>query len=58
VYNNVPITVAVRMYRNLLYDLRMPRLIDFLVLGSSALVVLLAGWWLFDRFEGRFAEEL
>ena len=58
IYNNVPITVAVRMYRNLLYDLRMPRLIDFFVLGSSALIVLLAGWWLFDRLEGRFAEEL
>ena len=58
IYNNIPITTAVRMYRNLLYDLRMPRLIDFGVLGATAVVVLLAGWWLFDRLEGRFAEEL
>ncbi|MCB0965424.1 MAG: ABC transporter permease [Ilumatobacter sp.] len=58
IYNNIPITTAVRMYRNLLYDLRMPRLIDFVVLGGTAIVVLLAGWWLFDRLEGRFAEEL
>ncbi|MEQ8436771.1 MAG: ABC transporter permease [Ilumatobacter fluminis] len=58
IYNNIPITTAVRMYRNLLYDLRMPRLIDFGVLGGTAIVVLLAGWWLFDRLEGRFAEEL
>jgi len=58
IYNNVPITVAVRMYRDLLYHLRMPRLIDFGVLTVSGVVVLLAGWWLFDRLEGRFAEEL
>ena len=58
IYNNIPITTAVRMYRNLLYDLRMPRLIDFVVLGGTAVVVLLAGWWLFDRLEARFAEEL
>jgi ABC-type polysaccharide/polyol phosphate export permease len=58
IYNNVPITVAVRMTRDALYHLRMPRLIDFGVLGASAVIALLAGWWLFDSLEGRFAEEL
>jgi len=58
IYNNVPTTVVVRMFRNLLYDLRMPRLLDFGVLTVWAVVVLLAGWWVFDRLEGRFAEEL
>jgi ABC-type polysaccharide/polyol phosphate export permease len=50
--------VVVRMYRYLLYDLRMPRLIDFGLLTMYAVIALLAGWRLFDRLEGRFAEEL
>jgi ABC-2 type transport system permease protein len=58
IYNDVPLTVVVRMYRNLLYDLRMPRLIDFGLLSVYAVAALLIGWWIFDRFEGRFAEEL
>lgn len=57
-YNNLPLTVVVRMFRNLMYDLRMPRLLDFGVLTGYALVALLIGWWIFDRAEGRFAEEL
>jgi lipopolysaccharide transport system permease protein len=58
IYNDMPMAVVVRMYRNLLYDLRMPRLIDFGLLSAFALTALLLGWWIFDRFEGRFAEEL
>jgi ABC-type polysaccharide/polyol phosphate export permease len=57
-YNNLPLTVVVRMFRNLMYDLRMPRLLDFGVLTGYALVAVLIGWWIFDRAEGRFAEEL
>jgi len=57
-YNDMPMAVVVRMYRNLLYDLRMPRLIDFGLLSAFAVVALLLGWWIFDRFEGRFAEVL
>jgi ABC-type polysaccharide/polyol phosphate export permease len=58
VYNDLPMAVVVRIYRNLLYDLRMPRLIDYGLLAVYAVVALLVGWWIFDRFEGRFAEEL
>jgi ABC-2 type transport system permease protein len=57
-YNNLPLTVVVRMFRNLMYDLRMPRLLDFGVLTGYALFAVLIGWWIFDRAEGRFAEEL
>jgi lipopolysaccharide transport system permease protein len=58
IYNNLPLTVVVRMFRNLMYDLRMPRLLDFGVLTGYALLAVLIGWWIFDRAEGRFAEEL
>ena len=51
-------TVAVRIYRNLMYDLRMPRLLDFATLAAFAVGALLLGWWIFDRLSGRFAEEL
>jgi ABC-type polysaccharide/polyol phosphate export permease len=58
IYNDLPMAVVVRIYRNLMYDLRMPRLIDFGLLTGYAVVALLVGWWIFDRLEGRFAEEL
>ena len=58
IYNNLPMTVIVRIFRNLMFDLRMPRLIDYGLLTGYAVVALLAGWWLFDKLEGRFAEEL
>jgi len=54
----LPMTVIVRIFRNLMFDLRMPRLIDFGLLTGYAIVALTVGWWLFDRHEGRFAEEL
>ena len=57
-YHNQPMAVVARVYRNVLYDLRMPRLIDLGMLAGFALVMLLAGWWVFDHFEKRFAEEL
>jgi len=58
IYNDMPMAVVVRIFRNLMYDLRMPRAIDYGLLSVYAIVMLLAGWWIFDRFEGRFAEEL
>ncbi len=57
-YNDLPMAVVVRVYRNLLYDLRMPRLIDYGFLVVYGLTALFVGWWLFDKLEGRFAEEL
>ena len=58
IYHNQPMAVVARIYRNLLYDLRMPRLIDFSMLAGYALVAVLIGWWIFDKYEPRFAEEL
>jgi ABC-type polysaccharide/polyol phosphate export permease len=58
IYNDLPMAVVTRIYRNLMYDLRMPRLIDYGLLTVYAFSALLIGWWIFDRFEGRFAEEL
>ncbi len=58
IYDDLPMAVVVRIYRNLMYDLRMPRLLDFGLLTGYAVVALAAGWWIFDRLEGRFAEEL
>ncbi|MEO6654435.1 MAG: ABC transporter permease [Ilumatobacteraceae bacterium] len=58
IFNDLPMAVVVRVYRNLLYDLRMPRLIDYGLLTVYGAVALFFGWWLFDKLEGRFAEEL
>ena len=58
IYNDLPMAVIVRIFRNLMFDLRMPRLIDYGLLTGYAAVAVLTGWWLFDKLEGRFAEEL
>jgi homopolymeric O-antigen transport system permease protein len=58
IYNDLPMAVVVRIFRDLMFDLRMPRLIDYGLLGAYAVTALLFGWWLFDKLEGRFAEEL
>ncbi len=58
IYNDLPMAVVVRIFRNLMFDLRFPRLIDFGLLTGYAVIALFAGWWLFDKLEGRFAEEL
>ena len=58
IYNDLPMAVVVRIFRDLMFDLRMPRLIDYGLLTGYALIAVLLGWWLFDRLEGRFAEEL
>lgn len=58
IYNDLPMAVITRIYRHLMYDLRMPRLLDFGLLAGYAVVALMVGWWIFDRLEGRFAEEL
>jgi homopolymeric O-antigen transport system permease protein len=58
IYNDLPMAVIVRIYRNLMFDLRWPRLIDYGLLSVYALIVFFIGWWIFDKLEGRFAEEL
>ncbi len=58
IYNDLPMAVVVRIFRDLMFDLRFPRLIDYGLLTGYSVVALFAGWWLFDKLEGRFAEEL
>ena len=58
IYQHMPLTVAVRVFRDLMYDLRMPRLIDLGTMAVFAVIAVMLGWWIFDRLEGRFAEEL
>lgn len=58
IYNDLPMAVIVRIYRNLMFDLRMPRLVDYGLLAAYTLIAVAVGWWLFDKLEGRFAEEL
>jgi ABC-type polysaccharide/polyol phosphate export permease len=58
IYNDLPMAVVARIFRNLMYDLRMPRLIDFGMLAGYALISVAIGWWMFDKLEARFAEEL
>ena len=58
IYEDSPMAVVVRVYRTLLYDTTWPRLIDYGLLVAYAVMALLIGWWIFDRVEDRFAEEL
>ena len=53
-----PMAVMARMFRNLMYDMRMPRLADFGLLTVYAFAALAVGWWIFDKVEKGFAEEL
>ena len=54
IYQHMPMTVAVRVYRNLMYDLRMPRLIDFGTLTVYAVVALFAAIFLNKTIYGRY----
>lgn len=58
IFDNQPMAVVVRSMRDLLYHLRAPTLTDWVLMAIYAVVVFLLGWWVFSRFEGRFAEEL
>lgn len=57
-YDHLPMTVVVRIYRNLMYDLTVPNPADYALLTGYAVIASLAGWWIFDRYDSRFAEEL
>jgi ABC-2 type transport system permease protein len=58
IYTFNPMFRYVETYRNLLYDNRGPKLIDCLYLLVTAVVMLIIGQWIFQRFENRLAEEL
>jgi ABC-2 type transport system permease protein len=58
IYRLNPMTRFVEAYRDVMYDLRMPPLVDFAYLIISSCLVLAAGFAIFRRFEPRLAEEL
>ena len=57
-YNLNPLTRFVEAYRDVLYDMRFPPLVDMAYLVGVAAAALLVGQWVFGRLEGRLAEEL
>jgi lipopolysaccharide transport system permease protein len=57
-YDLNPMVHFVEVYRNLLYDLRVPSFNEIAVLVVSAAVSLVIGATVFARLEPRFAEEL
>ena len=57
-YKLNPMTRLVEAYRDVLYDLRFPPLFDVLYILGCGIVMLAIGWYVFNRLEGRMAEEL
>jgi ABC-2 type transport system permease protein len=57
-YDLNPMVHFIEVYRNLLYDLRLPAAADLAVLAVAAVVSLAIGATVFARLEPRFAEEL
>lgn len=57
-YRLNPIERFTEVFRNTLYDGRMPTLANTLYVSAWALVTLVAGYLVFQRYEGRLAEEL
>ena len=57
-YKLNPMTRLVGAYRNVLFDLRFPPLWDVLYIFGCGVVMLAIGWYVFNRLEGRMAEEL
>ena len=57
-YGLNPMVRFVEAYRDCLYDLRMPPLLDWIYLVAVAAVTLAAGWAVFVRLEPKLAEEM
>ena len=57
-YELNPMTRFVEVYRDLFYSLRLPSAASLAYLVACAAVSLLVGWTVFNRLEGRLAEEL
>jgi ABC-type polysaccharide/polyol phosphate export permease len=58
IYGLNPMQRFVSCLRSLLYDGRIPRWQDLLAITVAAGLSLVVGWWIFQRFEPRLAEEL
>ncbi|MDT4943840.1 MAG: hypothetical protein QOH14_573, partial [Pseudonocardiales bacterium] len=46
------------IFRNTVYDGRLPSLVNTLYVVGVSFGMLVIGYWLFKRYEGRLAEEL
>jgi ABC-type polysaccharide/polyol phosphate export permease len=57
-YNLNPLVRFVGVYRDLLYNLRWPSAVDMVFITGVSVAVLAVGFMVFDRLEGRLAEEL
>lgn len=57
-YELNPMVRFVEIYRNLLYDLRLPAALDVAYVGAVSAVTLVAGYLVFRRLEPNLAEEL
>lgn len=58
IYRLNPMERFVTVFRNLLYDNRLPALNDMIFVAAASAVSLVVGWAIFRRYEGRLAEEL
>ena len=58
IYEHLPMAVAVRLFRTLLYDVRYPSVLQFGYLAIWGVLTLWAGWAVFKKLAPRFAEEL
>jgi ABC-2 type transport system permease protein len=57
-YDCNPMVHFIAAYRDLMYHLRMPSLMHFVVMIGATAFTLVLGWTVFSRLEPRLAEEL
>ncbi len=57
-YELNPVVAFIGCYRNVLYDLRFPPVVDLLYIVAWAGVSITVGLWVFSRLDGRLAEEV
>ena len=53
-----PLTSYVYSMRQTVYELQLPTTTNWLIMGTSAAVSLVIGWWVFSRYAPRVIEEL
>jgi ABC-2 type transport system permease protein len=58
IYNLNPLVRLVTLYRDVLYDLRFPRLVDLAYVTVWSAALLVVGLWVFRRLDRRLAEEV
>lgn len=57
-YRLNPLERFTEVFRNTIYDGRLPTLFNTGILALESIGILLVGYWTFKRYEGRLAEEL